>query len=329
MVPQATELFPAGHEIAREQFHLGQANYFTRTADAGGTLSITKEPGKLSFQSGVVKGEIDLRNGNINRYTINDQWVIGQFPEPYFWRAPTDNDFGNGMPARLGIWRNAHVNRVVKNVQVGEQSATGLPVTVSLVLTGIDVPYTIDYFIQNDGAIRVTAAIDMTGRDLPELPRFGMRMILPARYGNLRYYGRGPWENYGDRNTAAFIGLYAGEVKDQSTRSYIRPQENGYKTDVRWLSLTNAEGNGVQIEGLQPLCFSALDQRTEDIDPGFTKKQQHPIDIRPRNEVNLHIDLRQRGVGGDDSWGALPHQAYRLLDKKYTYAYIIRLVDKK
>jgi beta-galactosidase len=329
IVPQATGLLPAGHEIAREQFRLNELNYFTRNTDAGGTLAIKKEADKLTFQSGAVKGEIDLRNGNINRYTIGEERVIGQFPEPYFWRAPTDNDFGNGMPARLGIWRNAHVNRVVKNVQVGEQSAQGLPITVSLELTGINVPYTIAYFIQNDGAIRVTAAIDMTGRDLPELPRFGMRMILPARYSNLRYYGRGPWENYSDRNTAAFIGTYTGDVKDQSTRSYIRPQENGYKTDVRWLSLTSAEGNGLQIEGLQPLCFSALDQRTEDIDPGLTKKQQHPTDIRPRNEVNLHIDLRQRGLGGDDSWGALPHQPYRLLEKKYTYSYIIRLVDKK
>jgi beta-galactosidase len=328
-VKHPTELLPAGHEVAREQFALPGWNYFARTTDKGGRLEITEDSNKLSFRSGAVRGEIDLRGGNISRYTLGEDRIIAQFPEPYFWRAPTDNDFGNNMPSRMGIWRNAHTGRVVKHVKVGKNTDKGLPITVSLELTGIAVPYTIEYFIQNDGAIKVTASIDMTGRDLPELPRFGMRMVLPARFGNLQYYGRGPWENYNDRNTASFIGIYQDDVKNQSTRSYIRPQENGYKTDVRWLSLTNNAGRGLMIEGVQPICFSALDQKTEDMDPGLTKKQQHPTDIRPRNEVNLHIDLKQRGVGGDDSWGALPHEPYRLLDKKYSYSYMIRLIDRK
>lgn len=329
IIKQATECLPVGHEIAREQFRLGEGNYFARTTQAIGRLEVTKDTSKLRFTSGAVWGEIDLRSGNISRYTLGEDRMIAQFPEPYFWRAPTDNDFGNGMPTRLGIWRNAHVNRVVKSVKTGTHTGQGLPVTVSLELADINVPYTIEYFIQNDGAIKVTASIDMSDRELPELPRFGMRMVLPARFNNLQYYGRGPWENYSDRNTASFIGIYADDIKNQSTRSYIRPQENGYKTDVRWLSLTTSEGKGLMIEGIQPICFSALDQRIEDIDPGLTKKQQHPTDIRPRNEVNLHIDLKQRGLGGDDSWGRLPHEPYRLLDKKYTYSYIIRLVDKK
>jgi beta-galactosidase len=97
---------------------------------------------------------------------------------------------------------------------------------------------------------------------------------------------------------------------------------------VRWLSLTDSAGNGLQIEGVQPICFSAINNPTEDIDPGLTKKQQHPTDIRSRNEVYLQVDLRQRGVGGDNSWGALPHQPYRLLDKKYIYSYVMRLVGE-
>lgn len=168
--------------------------------------------------------------------------------------------------------------------------------------------------------------MDMQNRDLPELPRFGMRMRLPEQYSSLSYYGRGPWENYSDRNASAFISIYKDDVKNQLF-PYIRPQESGYKTEVRWLSLTNTEGRGLKIEGIQPISFSALNYTAEDLDPGMSKKQQHPTDIIARREVILNIDLKQRGVGGDDSWGALPHEQYRLLDKKYSYSYIIRLID--
>ncbi|HEV7329484.1 MAG TPA: glycoside hydrolase family 2 TIM barrel-domain containing protein [Flavisolibacter sp.] len=324
----ATELVPAGHELAREQFKLG-GDYFAQGKPARAKLQVTKEGNKLSFTSGEVRGEFDLRQGRWSRYTVNNQSVVGQFPEPYFWRAPTDNDFGNNMQVELGIWRTAHVNREVKAVKTGAQTDEGYPIQVEYVLSGINVPYTINYLIQADGAIQVTSAIDMTGRDLPELPRFGMRMQLPSQYHNLAYYGRGPWENYSDRKTASFIGLYKSSVDSQYTWNYIRPQEAGYKTDVRWVSLTNDEGRGILIQGLQPIGFSAIPQSTEDLDPGLTKKQQHPTDLKPRNAVFLHIDLKQRGVGGDNSWGALPHREYRLLEKKYAYSYTLRYVDNR
>ena len=267
--------------------------------------------------------------GRISNYAIGKEArMIQQYPEPYFWRAPTDNDFGNNMPDAMGIWRNAHSNIQRKNISVGEQTANGISIKVEYELTGINAPYSIEYFIQNDGSIKVTAAIDMTGRNLPELPRFGMRMQLPAEYTNLSYYGRGPFENYTDRNTASFVGLYKDEVANQATTNYIRPQESGYKTDIRWLTLTNNAGSGLQIEGLQPICFSATNNKAEDLDPGNTKKQQHWIDIKPGKDVYLNIDLKQRGVGGDNSWGALPHNPYRLLEKKYSYSYVMKLIDK-
>lgn len=321
-------LLPAGHEIASEQFKQA-GDYFARSAKANGSLTIKKETGKLSFSSGNINGEIDLNRGGFSHYAIGRQWVLNNYPSPYFWRAPTDNDFGNGMPENMGIWRNAHASRKVKNVTVGEQTAEGVAVTVSFELAGINVPYTVEYFIMNDGAVKVTASIDMTGRELPELPRFGMRMELPGAYGNLSYYGRGPWENYSDRNAAAFVGVYNDDVVNQYYNGYIRPQESGYKTDVRWLQLTNNEGKGLIIEGVQPIGFSAINHTAEDLDPGMTKKQQHPTDLHPRRGVYLTVDLKQRGVGGDDSWGALPHEAYRLLEKKYTYSYIMRLTEGK
>lgn len=323
----ATELVPAGHEIAREQFRKA-GDFFAGSATVKGILQISKENNRIKFSSGSAKGEFDTRIGSLVSYTAkNTNGAIRQFPEPFFWRAPTDNDFGSGMQVKLGIWRTAHADRTVKKITVGEKNTEGLPIKVEYDLVGINVPYTVDYLIQNDGAVRVTASIDMTGRNLPEMPRFGMRMELSGNYDNLSYYGRGPWENYSDKNTAAFVGLYTDKVRNQFTSNYIRPQENGYKTDVRWLKLTNNEGKGLQIEGIQPICFSALNNSTEDLDPGLTKKQQHLIDIKPRSEVFLNIDLKQRGVGGDNSWGALPHDSYRLLDKKYTYSYVLRLID--
>lgn len=323
----ATEVLPAGHEIAREQFKQA-GDYFAGTPQTTGTLTVTKGADKLSFSAGDIRGEFDLKQGRFTRYSGKGSRGLRGFPEPYFWRAPTDNDFGNGMPGNMGIWRNAHSNYEVKNITTGEQNSEGLTITVAYELTGIAVPYTIVYQVLNNGAVKVTASIDMTGRELPELPRFGMRMTLPGWYSQLRYYGRGPWENYSDRHDASLIGIYSGQVDSQYYAGYIRPQESGYKTEVRWLSLASEDGKALlHIEGVQPICFSAINHATEDLDPGLTKKQQHPTDLIPRKNVYLQIDLNQRGVGGDNSWGALPHEQYRLLDKKYTYSYIISLDD--
>jgi beta-galactosidase len=156
-----------------------------------------------------------------------------------------------------------------------------------------------------------------------------MRLKLNGSYDNLSYYGRGPWENYSDRNTASFVGEYSDKVMNQYTRNYIRPQESGYKTDVRWLTLKNDKGQGIKIVGQQPLGFSALNISTEDLDPGKTKAQRHPsdLDLNSKEAVYLHLDYKQRGLGGDDSWGRLPHDPYRLLDKQYSYSYTISLVN--
>lgn len=324
---QATELIPAGHEIAREQFAYNNGKYFDKHL-VKGSLQVTKTADKLKFQAGNIRGEFNITDGRLATYGLKDGWVISHYPEPYFWRAPTDNDFGNSMPSISGVWRTAHIHRKVKNITVGEQKEEGLNIKVDYELTDINVPYTINYLIQNDGSVKITSSIDMTGRDLPELPRFGMRMELPKSFNQLAYYGRGPWENYTDRNTASFVGYYTDKVENQATWNYIRPQESGYKTDVRWLQLMNDKGIGLQVEGDQPICFSTLNSFSEDFDPGLTKKQQHATDIKQRNLVSLQVDLKQRGVGGDNSWGALPHDQYRLLDKKYSYTYTIRLISK-
>ncbi len=320
----ATEMLPSGFEVAKEQFKYA-GDFFAKAAMTTGDLKVNKEGDKISFASGTIKGEFDVKSGRFTRYTQGDNG-FNNFPEPYFWRAPTDNDFGNKMPERLGVWRSAHEGLFLKNVEVAAQTAEGLLIKVSYELSNIAVPYVIRYLIQNDGSIKITAAIDLNGRNLPEMPRFGMRTVLSGRYDNLSYYGRGPYENYTDRHDASFIGLYQDKVENQFYKGYIRPQESGNKTEVRWLSLTNNAGNGILIEGLQPLGFTAINHSTEDLDPGLTKKQQHPSELPVRRNVFLNIDLKQRGVGGDDSWGAYPHRQYLLLDKTYSYSYVIKLI---
>ena len=329
----ATPALPAGHEVARGQFVLTPAATTfapvpVAAATAAPPLTIQRTAERLIFTAGPVQGEFDLQQGRLLRYGHKGEpAVVRSFPEPYFWRAPTDNDFGNHMPALLGVWRTAHVQRPVRRVTVGEQSTAGLPIRVEHELAALGVPYTVDYLVGPTGTITITAALDMRGRELPELPRFGMRLELPRQLDQVRYYGRGPFENYQDRNSAAFLGEYADSVAHRLTSLYVRPQENGYRTDVRWLTLTDAAGRGLRISGAgQPLSFSALPYLAEDLDPGLTKKQQHPTDIKPRNLISLHLDLKQRGLGGDDSWYALPHDEYRLLDKQYTYSYTLELL---
>jgi beta-galactosidase len=227
------------------------------------------------------------------------------------------------MPVKLGIWRSAHANRTLIGVHVGEKDANGLKIEVRYLLTDVDAPYQINYTILNNGSVKIEALLDVEKNKIPELPRFGMRMQVNKSMEQIHYYGRGPWENYPDRKTAAFMGTYTQTLEEQFESNYIRPQENGYRTDVSWVKLSSADGHGFTIKGDQPICFSALPYTTEDLDPGNSKKNQHPSDLNERNFISLQIDLTQRGLGGDNSWGAMPHEKYLLKQNKYVYAYII------
>lgn len=222
------------------------------------------------------------------------------------------------------MWRTNRGRTVDSSVEEFEDR-----VVVRNVRELVDAPslFTTTYTFMADGSLKVEVDWERKGEFVPELPRLGMRMIFGEDYKDFTYYGRGPWENYSDRKESSFVGLYEQSTFEQLF-PYVRPQESGNKSDVRWLELTNDEGIGVRVEGLQPLSVSAMPYRSEDLDPGLTKKQMHYSDIEPRREVVLHVDLAQRGLGGDDSWGAEPHEAYRLMADSYSYGYIIRPIVK-
>jgi beta-galactosidase len=190
--------------------------------------------------------------------------------------------------------------------------------------------YTIDYTVLGSGDILVTTSFTKPDDALPELLRFGMNLELPRAFDQMSWYGRGPFENYWDRKTAADVGLYSSSVADQLV-PYIRPQENGNKTDVRWVALATADGVGLLAVGEPLLSISAhhnVMQDFESPEAGFMPRQQavnrHAIDVRPRDLVSLDLDLRQMGVGGNNSWGAETIDQYRLLDSSYRYSFRLR-----
>lgn len=323
-----TKAIPKQHEIAREQFGGKSQQFFTQQLKNEGNLIIEVKGNLLQFRSGSVSGSFNTKLGKFMSYKNKDHNIMTSFPEPYFWRAPTDNDFGNQMPQKLGFWRNAHQLLQLDTVKVATQNAEGIVIECLYKMTAVDIPYAIIYSILNNGAIKVEASIHFQNKKLPELPRFGMRLTLPKLYNKIDFYGRGPWENYADRNTASFIGIYQQKAAEQFVSNYVRPQENGNKTDIRWIQLYDEQNRGIKITGLQPICFSALPYTAEDLDPGNTKKQQHPSDLNERKFISLHIDLSQRGVGGDNSWGALPHTQYLLKNNQYQYSYIVEPILK-
>lgn len=331
-----TAAIPAGHEVAREQF-AGNSSFFSKTdRDEGGALTVSQKGNMLQFSSGDIAGMFDTQGGKLMMYTFKGENLLRMydydyafFPEPYFWRAPTDNDFGADFQNYARPWASAHKTRRMKGVSVGQKTPAGQPITVKYYLPDVRADYTLQYLIQNDGSLRLESTLELAAdSEAPELPRMGMRFQLPASWTQLEWYGRGPWENYADRNNAATIGRWADHTDNGWTRGYIRPQESGYKTDTRWIRLTDAAGSGIEITGLQPLCFSAMPQLTEDFDEGAIKQNRHTTDVIKRRFVCLHVDLAQRGVGGDNSWGAQPHDEYRLTGKKYNYSFVLRPVGK-
>ena len=316
-------LIPAGHIVASEQLAIaGVYNYEVVVPE--GELEVETAEGWIAAFAGETGVLFNTSNGRLERYVSNGRNLMSEMPEPWFWRAPTDNDWGEGLQRTCNVWRTNR--RRTLDVEV-EQYADRVVVRGSYELVDAPSIYTTTYTFMADGSLKVEAEWQRQGEYVPELPRFGMRMIFPDSYKNFTFYGRGPWENYSDRCESSFVGLYE-QSTDEQLFPYVRPQESGNKSDVRWLELTNDEGVGVRIEGLQPLSVSAMPYRSEDLDPGLgMKKQMHYSDIEPRREVVLHVDLAQRGLGGDNSWGMSPHDQYRLTADSYAYGYIIRPIN--
>jgi beta-galactosidase len=320
----ATALVPAGFEVAWDQFALPRPTPVPAPAAASGAqLALAEEAEALVLRGTAFVLRVDRATGSLSSWTYRGLELLRKGPMPEFWRVPTDNDLGNKMPERLGLWRRAGSARSVVSVSARRESDQSVEIVAESVLAAGESPYTLRYRVQADGEVQVEASF-MPGRaDLPDLPRFGVRLELPAAFDTLTWFGRGPHESYWDRKTGAAIGLYSGSVMDQYPR-YVRPQEFGNKSDVRWASLTNAAGVGLLAQGLPSIETSASPFLPEDYDTGRGPDQRHLNDLRPCDCVVWNIDLRQMGVGGDTSWGAKVHPEYTLPARPYTFAFRLR-----
>jgi beta-galactosidase len=333
---------PEDHVYAAAQFKLPVESKPLTARKAGSETLKTKSDGsKLEISGTNMKVVFDLAAGRLESFEFKGKNLFLKGPEPDFWRPPTDNDYGYGMDTKLGVWKKAG-----ERIKVTKSSVSN-PEPAKVVINFVyDIPaadgtkiasYTSTYTVFGTGDILVKNQFDKASAAIPEIPRMGMQMQLPDEFVNLKWLGRGPHENYADRKTSAFVGVYESTVPDQYV-PYVRPQENGYKTDTRWLTLTDDSGNGILFSGEPLICFAALNNIHDDFEsPGKLSQYRkdartantHTIDVRPRDLVNLNIDLGQMGVGGDDSWGATIHPQYRLLAMKYEYSFRMRPISKE
>ncbi len=317
-------LVPRGHEVAGEQFKLPL--YREPAPIALSSLPrLRLQKTKHQFQ---IRGQhfsllFDRESGEMVSLVYEGREFVRSGLVPNFWRAPTDNDFGNGMPKRCAVWRRAGAKRIVRRVRAQRLDACRVEIEVSATIPAGDSSYRTTYTVYGSGDIIVHSRFTPGSTDLPELPRFGMTMTLPEEFDRIAWYGRGPHENYWDRRSSADVGIYEAAVMDLY-HPYIRPQENGNRTGVRWLALTSEEGLGLLAVGMPLLSMSAHHFTIDDFDPGPVKRQRHTFHLKPRRLVTLNLDYKQMGVGGDNSWGARPHPAYTLSPQPYTYTFRLR-----
>lgn len=322
----ATPFLPIGFESAKGEFAFDSNNYFEQVNNSESERKIERkeEQGRLSFTANGVTYEF-YKDGRafsgVKSTTTN--WLFAKMPKMNFWRAPTDNDFGEQAQYNLRVWESASIVQQT-NFKGIDEKPEAVTLSYEVKPVGVNAIVDVTYIVNYDGSLTVSTHYKAL-EALPEMMRFGMNMELGRSYDHFTWYGRGPWENYVDRNLDAFMGVWNSKVEDQAFL-YYRPQEAGNKTDVRWLTLTNSEGKGLRITGAQPLSVSATNYRVEDWDPGTTKKQQHPSDVLPSDRVILNVDLFQRGVGGLNSWGAKPLDKYRFREKEYQYSYTINII---
>ena len=227
------------------------------------------------------------------------------------------------MPAKLGVWKDATNKQELISVTSKNLENNAVKIETLYNLPSVNGNVAIHYTINGKGEILVQTSLNNIKNGLPVLPRFGNNFIIKNEFNKVQWFGRGLHENYQDRNTSALVAQYEAQVSDLYF-PYIRPQENGYKTDTRWASFTDSIGKGIKIEGVNNISFSAHHQYNSDFDAGEKKQQRHTTDIVKRDLVNLNIDYKQMGVGGDNSWGAMPHPEYRIKPANLSYGYIIK-----
>ena len=269
--------------------------------------------------------KLDRTTGLISEYAYNGKSMLGEGGtlKPNFWRAPTDNDMGANLQKKFKVWKNPQMN--LKNIDVKkDKKANTVTIVTSFDMPEVQGQMDITYLVfANTGAVKVTEDFKATeGAKVSDMFRFGMLLQMPYSMEKSTYYGRGPIENYSDRKDCMRIAIYNDEADNQYF-PYIRPQESGTKSDIRWWKQTDATGLGLQVKSCAPFYASALHFDTEELDDGDEKEQRHSFDLKKSKFTNLFLDAAHMGVGGENSWGAWPLEKYRVHYGNKTFNFVL------
>ena len=324
-------LLTAGHTVAKQQLVLNpyKAPNMELKNQTKSNQDIVEPTLKENDQRYlIVNGEnfrieFDKTNGYLSKYQINGLDMIKEesYLQPNFWRAPTDNDFGAYLQIRYAVWKNPKIKLVSMQQYMANQQAI---IEASYELPEVSAKLNLTYVINNEGAIKVTQKMTADkNAKVANLFRFGMQMQMPRSFDKVEYYGRGPVENYIDRKANADLGIYRQSVAEQFY-SYIRPQETGTKSDLRWWKTLNAAGRGIQVAAAEPFSASALHYTIESLDEGTHKQQGHSPEVDEADLTNFCFDLIQAGLGCEDSWGRITRPEYQVPYGDYEFTFILK-----
>lgn len=328
----AEGLLPAGHTVSYGQLCIEPYAYNADISNVrlpdneAGIPRIGKAAGKLVVSGNDFSIGFSKVTGFISFYDYKGMQMIenGSTLRPNFWRAPTDNDFGASLQTAYAVWKNPEI----KFESLESSVINGLAViTAKYSMPDVKGNITMAYTVNNAGKIKVEYSFKAAeGVEMPDMFRFGLRMEMPEEYCTINYYGRGPWENYSDRMHSSLTGQYRQSVADQYY-PYIRPQETGTKSDLRWWEVLDISGNGLRFSSDAPFSASALEYSIEALDEGVKKVNRHQSDVMKAGATCLCIDKAQMGLGCIDSWGALPLEQYRIGYEDHTFVLIIEPVE--
>lgn len=334
-VQKITEhLLPAGHVVARNQIvvrpyeapEMQIANVAQSNIKVSQPVVNDENSNCLEISGESFNVQFNKSNGFMDYYEVNGTAMIKEGAQltPNFWRAPTDNDYGAGLQKKNAVWRNPEMKLLSLNHDVVDGMVV---VSAEYEMKSVSAKLNIEYTVNNVGAVKVTQKmISDKSAKVADMFRFGMQLVMPESFEKIIYYGRGPIENYSDRNHSADLGIYNQTVTEQFY-PYIRPQENGTKTDIRWWKLLNNEGKGLIFVSESPFSASALHYTIESLDDGEQKDQRHSFEVEPSPLTNFLIDKAQQGLACEDSWGAIPLPQYRLPYGDYEFTFIMTPVS--
>jgi len=317
------DALPADWEIAWEQFALPVTVAAAPPSPISDSLMVAESAGTYRLSSRAFSLALDRATGRLTSYRWRGTELLREGPQPDFWRAPTDNDFGGDWQNKLRVWLDAGPGAKVTSTGLSRNSRSEAAITVEYALAAGPSVVRTSYVVRADGTVQVEQRLLPGAAELPRMPRFGAVLLLPRSFQRFEWFGPGPVETYWDRKSAP-VGRWLSTVAAQF-HPYGRPQETGNHTDVRWAALRDARGTGLLVandDGL--LDVTALNYLTADLDEGEAKHNRHPTDLPVRDLVRLNVDYRQMGVGGITSWGPTALPEYSLPYGEYVYRYYLR-----